>query len=525
MSESVDETWSWLLKLVLFLAMFVVVVTYRLAIYPRFLSSFRQLPGPKNDTFLLGQLVNQYRASEPTEMYQNWASQWPDAPFIRYKGLLGMEQLLINGVEAHKQVLQTYCYYFKKPGLFARLVEDISGRGLLFAEGHEHKRQRKLIAHAFSASNLRKLFPVFVAKAQDLTICLEEVLRMEGEQNEVEVLSIFSKATMDVIGASTLGVELKNLRSAELEMDFLQCYDRMFNQPSLSALISFVDAHVPIRRWLPLEASRGYLEASKEVKRMLAHCIRVRSQEIETEKGARDKGLMSRDLLTYMIEERVESGLDLSDDDILGHLLNFISAGHETTSGLLTWAAYVLATEPEIQKKIRGETISLRQDHMFLEYASVDSLPYLDNFVRELLRVYSPAVAVYREAIEDVTICGIDIPKGTVLTLSPCATNLSTKIWGENALKFDPDRWETLSGAAASAYGTQTFANGPRICLGKQYSIMEVKVMLIELLSNYRLSRGKTLVELGDRPVPTCSPSVTLRPQGGLKIKLQRLYS
>ncbi|KAH8203480.1 hypothetical protein TruAng_002351 [Truncatella angustata] len=454
MSESVDETWSWLLKLVLFLAMFVVVVTYRLAIYPRFLSSFRQLPGPKN-----------------------WASQWPDAPFIRYKGLLGMEQLLINGVEAHKQVLQTYCYYFKKPGLFARLVEDISGRGLLFAEGHEHKRQRKLIAHAFSASNLRKLFPVFVAKAQDLAICLEEVLRMEGEQNEVEVLSIFSKATMDVIGASTLGVELKNLRSAELEMDFLQCYDRMFNQPSLSALISFVDAHVPIRRWLPLEASRGYLEASKEVKRMLAHCIRVRSQEIETQKGARDKGLMSRDLLTYMIEERVESGLDLSDDDILGHLLNFISAGHETTSGLLTWAAYVLATEPEIQKKIRGETISLRQDHMFLEYASVDSLPYLDNFVRELLRVYSP------------------------------------------------DRWETLSGAAASAYGTQTFANGPRICLGKQYSIMEVKVMLIELLSNYRLSRGKTLVELGDRPVPTCSPSVTLRPQDGLKIKFQRLYS
>lgn len=101
--------------------------------------------GFKNDHFLLGQLINQYRAESPTDLFRSWSAQWSNAPLIRYKGLLNMEHVLLNTVEAHKQVLQTHCYSFKKPGIFARLVKDISGKGLLFTEGHEHKRQRKLI--------------------------------------------------------------------------------------------------------------------------------------------------------------------------------------------------------------------------------------------------------------------------------------------------------------------------------------------------------------------------------------------
>lgn len=75
----------------------------------------------------------------------DWSSTWPDSPFIRYPILANKEILLINTVEAHKQILQTKCYDFVKPKFLGRLLGEIVGTGLLFAEGHEHKRQRKMV--------------------------------------------------------------------------------------------------------------------------------------------------------------------------------------------------------------------------------------------------------------------------------------------------------------------------------------------------------------------------------------------
>lgn len=74
-----------------------------------------------------------------------WSSTWPDSPFIRYRVLANKEILLINTVEAHRQILQTKCYDFVKPKFLTRLLGEIVGTGLLFAEGHEHKKQRKMI--------------------------------------------------------------------------------------------------------------------------------------------------------------------------------------------------------------------------------------------------------------------------------------------------------------------------------------------------------------------------------------------
>ncbi|KAK9413969.1 putative Cytochrome P450 3A5 [Seiridium unicorne] len=505
---------------------FISWLVYQTFIYPRFLSPLRHLPGPKNDQPLFGQLLSQYRAPSPTQKYLEWSARWSNAPLIHYRGFFNMEHLLINNVEAHKQVLQTNCYSFTKPSLFARLVKDISGKGLLFSEGFEHKHQRKLIANAFSTPNLWKLFPVFLAKAEDLALHIDAKVQEDGGHDEIEVLSTFSKATIDVIGVSTLGIELRNLKSSKLDMDFLQCYERMFNQSPLSAFISFIDAHIPVRWCLPLEASRGFLQASQEVKRMLIGCIHTRNLELAARKEYAAQEFVSRDLLTYMLEERLDKKLELSDEDILGHLLNFLSAGmvgHETTSVSLTWASYILAARPDIQERLRAEIQAFRYSNIALNYGSVDRLPYLNNFVRELLRVFSPAVVLYREAAEDVTICGIAIPKGTVLALPPCATNLSKVIWGEDSLEFGPDRWDQVTGDSAGPYGIESFLNGPRTCLGKQYALIEIKVMLVELLSQFNFSKGRTLLDLGDEPVPLCNPAVSLRPRGGLKVKIQRL--
>ncbi|KAI2616877.1 cytochrome P450 [Hypoxylon sp. NC1633] len=499
-----------------------VVKIYRIFVYPAFFSPLRTIPGPKDNHFFLGQLVHLYRAATPIELYMRWASTWPDSPFIRYTILANKEILLINTVEAHKQILQTYCYDFVKPKFLERLLGEIVGTGLLFAENHEHKRQRKMILNVFSVPNMKKLLPIFQQKAEEMSTYIQRRLKETPEGN-LEVQSIFTKATLDAIGVAALGVELENLRSEELKLDFLDCYSRMLAQPPLSALISFIHTHIPIRMFIPLEANWGFIRATRGVHSMLDRCIEDRIRDLQSTDREKVGGTESRDLLTYMIEEREAQSGELTIADIRGHLQNFLSAGHETTSGALTWASYVLATRPDIQDKLRDEIIQSIGTTAVPSYADIEGLPFLKIFLQEILRLYSPAPATWREAAKDIVICGQFLPKGTQIVLSPPVTNLSPQIWGDDAMKFKPERWESLEGEASTPYAMQTFGNGPRMCIGKSYSLLAFKTMMIELLRNFRFTRSPRLVALGDNPMPVSNPAVTWRPKGGMTVHLEKI--
>ncbi|KAI1370556.1 cytochrome P450 [Hypoxylon crocopeplum] len=511
-----------LLFLVLFSSQWALVKIYRVFIYPAFFSPLRTIPGPKDNHFFFGQLVHLYRAVTPIEQYMRWSSTWPDSPFIRYPILANKEILLINTVEAHKQILQTKCYDFVKPKFLERLLGEIVGTGLLFAESHEHKRQRKMILNVFSVPNMKKLLPVFQQKAEEMTSYIQRQLK-ENSTCNIEVQSIYTKATLDAIGVAALGVELENLRSEELKMDFLECYFRMLAQPPLSALISFIHVHIPIRKIIPIEANWGFIRAMRGVHSMLDQCISQRIRDVQSTDREKVGGTESRDLLTYMIEEREAQSEDLTIGEIRGHLQNFLSAGHETTSGALTWASYVLATNPDIQDKLRDEVIQSLGTIGLPSYADIEGLHYMKIFLQEILRVYSPAPATWREAAKDVVICGQFLPKGTQLVLSPPVTNLSPRIWGPDALEFKPERWDSLSGDGATPYGIETFGNGPRICIGKSYSLLAFKTMMIELIRNFRFTRSPDLEALGDKPMPVQNPAVTWRPKGGMTVHLEKI--
>ncbi|KAH8847789.1 hypothetical protein MCOR27_001908 [Pyricularia oryzae] len=508
---------------VFFLVQYFCAKIYRIFIYPVHVSPLRHLPTPKGNHFMLGQLVNQFRASCPNELYLKWTSQWPDSPFVRFFTIGNKESLLINGIEANREVFATHCYAFTKPSLFLRFVGDIAGTGLLFTEGDEHKRHRKMILNVFSVPNLKKMFPIFQEKAEELSQHLDATIAA-STGDSIDVQCIYSKATIDIIGITALGLDLRNLKSTKLRMDFLQCYRRMHEQPFSAALISFINVHVPIRRllWF-VRANRDFVEASQEVRAMLRTCIRERIRDVDSRKGAEVK-FQSRDLLTYMVEERLLAQCKdpLTTEDILGHLLNFLSAGHETTTGVMTWASYVLATNPRIQDRLRAEVEALLKESPCPSYSDIERMKYMHNFVREVLRLYSPAVATYREAAKDVTICGTLIPKGTHLVLCPSVCNKSKRIWGADAEEFVPERWEKLDGEAASPYSIMTFLAGPRQCIGKQYALQEVKVLLIEVISKFRLLPTEELVS-NDFKVNISNPGVVLRPKGGMVLRVERL--
>ena len=93
---------------------------------------------------MVGQAYNLFQAL-PAQRQLSWMRKFPDEPLIRYLSFANTEIIMLNSPQAHKEVLQTQCYSFIKPSFHSRIVGDIAGKGLLFAEGDEHKTQRKLL--------------------------------------------------------------------------------------------------------------------------------------------------------------------------------------------------------------------------------------------------------------------------------------------------------------------------------------------------------------------------------------------
>lgn len=189
-------------------------------IQPRF-SRLRHLPGPqvklpstsegddisltdfaKNNQFLVGQALRLLRTPGPNDLFLQWMRRWPEAPFIRCLSWLNSEMLLVNNLEACREVLQTNAYSFVKPAFFHTLVGEFLGVGLLFSVGDGHKRLRRIVAgmkathsegylayHVFvgplSRPSVRRLMPVFVNESNALNRKIADAIK-EHDQGGME---------------------------------------------------------------------------------------------------------------------------------------------------------------------------------------------------------------------------------------------------------------------------------------------------------------------------------------------------
>jgi len=270
-----------------FVAQLVARQIYQLFVYPCFVSPLRHLPGPKDHHFLLGQVVNQIRSGSPNQPYLFWMRRWPRAHLIRYFNVANSDAVLVASLAAHKEILRDKTYSFQKPPFFARLIADIIGLGLVFAEGDEQKSQRKVLLGLFSPSHLKALLPLFRSKARDLSHLIDRTV--ETDSGIVELMSLYSKITLDIMGDFALGVELDNLnpagRETEERRSFHNCYPEVFAPAGLGQVLMGINGVVPIR-WIPVEANRRFIRANKTIHSQLTVIIHDRIQTVEARKAA-----------------------------------------------------------------------------------------------------------------------------------------------------------------------------------------------------------------------------------------------
>ncbi|QGI69441.1 hypothetical protein CEK26_013398 [Fusarium fujikuroi] len=462
-------------------------------------SKLRHLPGPKDHQFLVGHALRILRGSGPNEFYLQWMRRWPNAPFIRCLSWLNSEVLLVNNIEACREVLQTNAYRFAKPAFFHTLVGEFLGVGLLFSVGDQHKRLRRITAGKTWFS-IRKLFPTFVTYSR----------KLNGEINAAIQQS--SDGVLESV--SLVGQELRDFRSRTSPLSFEQCYNGILAQPLAGQIISFINPFIPLR-WLPVSANLNFVKAKSALKGMMTELIEQRTSEVEKAKELGTDSGLSDDLLTRMIQASSVENQKLSKDELIDITMQVIAAGHETTASALLWTTYALSQDQKSQQRLRTETINLSANDMTAK--SIDELPYLDNVIREALRLYSPTLIIPWEALEDIEIAGVRIPKGTTVQLVPAVTQLNPEIWGLDVETFNPDRWDHLSGDCLSPYAMETFSNGPRMCPGKALALLNMKVLLVGLIKDFEIESAE------DKEVEFRNPSLTLKSKRPLQFKVQRI--
>jgi cytochrome P450 len=218
----------------------------------------------------------------------------------------------------------------------------------------------------------------------------------------------------------------------------------------------------------------------------------------------------TRDLLSLLIQSRdEETGETLRDEQLRGELLALFFAGHETTANTLAWLFYLLSSHPDVVMRLQAE-IDAYVGQRLPSVQDLSNLPYSQLIISETLRLYPPSWITTRKALADDEICGYYIPRGAIINLCSYVTHRHPAFW-ENPDDFDPDRFSAERSAGRPRYAYFPFLRGPHQCIGKDFALLEVQLVLIMVMQRYRLELVSDT---------TIEPLITLRPRGGLPMKI-----
>ena len=382
-------------------------------------------------------------------------------------------------------LLATNARSYRKSGslrspFFRRLV----GNGLVTSEGDFWRRQRRLAQPAFHRQRISSYGDVMVEYAKRAI--------SQWQDGELHDLSRdMNRLTLEIV--------VKTLFNSDISKDadhVGQILSQIVKPFASQATLKWI-----LDNRLPTPAHRRYFKMVSEIDRIVFRIIGER----------RASGVDEGDLLSMLLAAQDEDGSQMTDAQLRDEVMTLFLAGHETTALSLSWSWYLLATHPEVEQKFHRELAEVLGGRA-PEVADLPRLTYTDMIARETMRLYPPAYAVGREAIEDTEIAGFRVPKGSQLFAFQWATQRDERFFDDPS-KFKPERWTSEQMQQIHKYAYFPFGGGPRQCIGNYFAMMEIVLVLATIGQRYRFSMES------DQAVEVL-PVLSLRPKAGIRVKV-----
>jgi cytochrome P450 len=215
-----------------------------------------------------------------------------------------------------------------------------------------------------------------------------------------------------------------------------------------------------------------------------------------------------------LLDARYEdNGQPMTEEQVLDEAAILLVAGHETSANALSWMWYLLAQHPEVVAKLRTEMTQVLGERP-ASFADIPALGYSLQVIQETMRLYPPAWILDRVALEDDTYNGLALPKGTLISGYLYGMHHSTKHW-EAPEAFRPERFAPDQVRQQAPYAYIPFGGGPRLCIGNQFALTEMQLVLLEMLRRFE-------IEAVAQPPIDLMPLITLRPRQEILVRFRR---
>ncbi|KAJ7106475.1 cytochrome P450 [Mycena crocata] len=486
-------------------------------------SPLRNIVGPKSPSFVLG---NFKQISDDALLMDKWRREF--GPIFQFKRLFSVRELHTADTKAISHII-THSDVYQKLPIAPYSVKQFMGEGILTAELGEHKRQRRILNPAFGVAHIRQMTEVFVEEAAKLRDFWDaEITGGDTKQHTIDVLSWMRKLTLDVIGKAGFNYQFHSMENRP--NDLSEVLSQLFQSPTSQRdrMFRLFQAMVPILRIIPVPGDQLFYKARSRMFGIGREIVEKNKLACKESMEADKPFSGRRDLLSLLLKANLATDIPdhqrLSNDEVIGQIPTFVIAGHETTSTAIAWALHALSTHRGVQKKLREEILGVSTDNPTMD--ELNALPYLENVVRETMRVHSPLVFTERMAMEnDILPLGkpyidkegkihdsLPIPKGQIVHIPILAVNTDTGIWGKDAAEFKPERWEHIPEAASSVPGVWsnllTFFAGPHNCIGFRFSLVEQKAILFTLIRAFKFETAVPEGGIGRSSTPLQRPVV-----------------
>jgi cytochrome P450 len=445
---------------------------------------YRFPPGLRRN--LLWFALSKFRPVNPIDLFQHLADAYGD--IAHYK--IGHHHIVfLNHPDYIREVLVVQNDNFIKERTVQR-SKMLLGEGMITAEGSEHRVQRQAAQPAFHRQRTVEYGGIMVeeaAHARDLW--------RGGERRDIarDIMHL----TLNIVARTLFATDLRE-----------EVYELAAAINRIMGLYNFL-VMLPAAEWLVHLRPPGLAAFVRARNRIDAVVYRMIDAHRKT---GLDRGSLLDLMLAAVLANDKASRQSSPDQALRDQVITIFLAGYETVANALSWTWYLMSQNPECETKLHGELETVLQGRL----PSTDDVPrlrYTEQVLAESLRLYPPAWAMGRYALDDFALGDFFLPARTTVLISQFVTHRDPRFFPD-PLRFDPDRFSVDAKARRAKFTYFPFGAGVRQCIGESFAWMEGVLILATLAQKWKLKLVPGhRVEL--------QPLITLRPKYGMLMDVE----